>query len=398
MATRRGSSGKKGGGGFGDLAGKLVLYALATVGGCYIGGKALNLLPHDELPKRIPDLPFTHTSTFTPPRHTAPHRERPAARPDSTVASDEVGRGDADPAPEREKDPADAAHLDDAKATARGESDEIGRGEADTSQLPEVTIQEKASPHKGKELDIPAQLAVIGKGAAAALPSGLKAGAQPAGGGDTPVPGKTAPPHPFPPVEVDRGSTSRKEVALTFDAGSDWKPVRKIVETLAAENVKSTFFLTGEWVKKNPRSTHLIAESGHELGNHSWDHPAFTGLSDDAIKDQLRRTDEIIEETVGRSSHPYFRPPLGARDTRVKRVVGEQGYLTIYWTLDSRDSVDKGITAEQIRDRILAKTRPGSIILMHCGSRATADALPEIIKGLKERGLTPVPVSRLLQQ
>ena len=110
------------------------------------------------------------------------------------------------------------------------------------------------------------------------------------------------------------------------------------------------------------------------------------------------RTEEIVEGTLGKSTRPYFRPPLGARDSRVRRVVGDEGFLTVYWTLDSRDSVDRGITADQIRERVLGKAGPGSIVLMHCGSQASADALPGILRGLKERGLTPVTIGRLLQE
>lgn len=203
---------------------------------------------------------------------------------------------------------------------------------------------------------------------------------------------------PLPPTEIEKGSGARPEVSLTFDAGADWKPAKQILEALAASKVKATFFLTGEWVKENPKTSRLIAEGGHEIGNHSWDHPAFTKLDDGAIRDQLRRTEEIIKETVERTSRPYFRPPLGDRDPRVRNIVGEEGFLTVYWTLDSRDSVDRGITAAQIKERVLKGAAPGSIILLHCGSQATADALPEILAGLEARGLLQVPVGRLLQE
>ncbi len=215
---------------------------------------------------------------------------------------------------------------------------------------------------------------------------------------NAPAPDTAAVPQPLPPTEIRKGLSRRPEVALTFDAGSDWKPVRKILETLSAERVQSTFFLTGEWVTQNPKSSRRIATEGHELGNHSWDHPAFTKLSDDQIGDQLRRTEAAIQAVTGKSTFPYFRPPLGDRDPRVLRAIGNQGYFSVYWTLDSRDSVDKGITAAQIRDRVLAGVQPGSIVLMHCGSQASADALPEILAGLKAKGLKAVPVSRLLEK
>lgn len=203
---------------------------------------------------------------------------------------------------------------------------------------------------------------------------------------------------PLPPTEIERGAGHRPEVALTFDAGSDWRPVKKILETLEAHQAKATFFLTGEWVEKNPKTTQLIAAAGHEFGNHSWNHPAFTHLPDSEIRDQVRRTDAKITEVTGKSSHPYFRPPLGDRDARVRRLIGDEGFLTIYWSLDSRDSVDKGITADTIRERVLGKSKAGSIVLLHCGSQASADALSGILDGLETKGLTQVPLSRLLQE
>ena len=390
MAKRRGAASKKGrgGGGGSDVAGKLALYALATIGGCYLGSKALNLIPHDDLAKEKPSASkhAAPSSTEEAPRHTV--SRRPLEAPKESAEAE----------PKEAPKKADAGKFIDAKADAASEQNEVGRGEADTAEEPAVTIKDKSDDAQPAPA---AKLAPAAKSTPTTTPTAKPAktpASEKTQGAEAASPDKSASRHPYPPVEVDHGSTKRKEVALTFDAGSDWKPVRKIVTTLASENIKTTFFLTGEWVKKNPRSTHLIADSGHELGNHSWDHPAFTKLSDDEIKDQLRRTDEVIKETVGRPTEPYFRPPLGARDTRVKRVVGNEGYMTIYWTLDSRDSVDKGITAEQIRDRVISKATPGSIVLLHCGSQATADALPEIIKGLKEKGMNIVPVSRLIQQ
>jgi peptidoglycan/xylan/chitin deacetylase (PgdA/CDA1 family) len=221
----------------------------------------------------------------------------------------------------------------------------------------------------------------------------------PAAEGDPQVAVRTAPAadfEVFPPVEIDRATSGRPEVALTFDAGADWRPAKQILDTLLAEGVKCTFFLTGEWVEENPKTTRRIAAESHEVANHSWDHADFTRLGDAAVRDQLRRTEAAIFAATGRTSRPYFRPPLGARDARVRRLVGEEGFLTIYWSLDSHDSVVRGITASQIRDRVLEKIEPGGIVLLHCGSRATADALPEILAGLRERGLSPVLLSRLL--
>jgi len=196
--------------------------------------------------------------------------------------------------------------------------------------------------------------------------------------------------------EVDSGETGAKLVALTFDAGSSAEPVPQILRALAERGLHCTFFLTGQWIERYPDSARQIAEAGHELGNHSWSHPAFTSLSDEQIREQLRRTEGIARRVCGRSTKPLFRPPFGARDERVRSVVAEEGYLTIYWTVDSWDSVKKDITPQMITDRVMRRIRPGAIVLMHCGSEATARALPQLLNALDAQGYRVVTVGELL--
>lgn len=196
--------------------------------------------------------------------------------------------------------------------------------------------------------------------------------------------------------EVDRGATQAKLVALTFDAGSSADPVPQILRTLAQREVHCTFFLTGQWIERYPEAARQIAEAGHELGNHSWSHPPFISLSEEQIREQLRRTEEIAQRVCGRGTKPLFRPPFGARDERVRSVVAEEGYLTIYWTIDSWDSVKKDITPQMIIDRVIRRIRPGAIVLMHCGSEATAQALPLLLDALEAQGYRVVTVGELL--
>lgn len=196
--------------------------------------------------------------------------------------------------------------------------------------------------------------------------------------------------------EVDSAPSSAKLVALTFDAGSSAEPVPQILRVLAQRGIRCTFFLTGQWIERYPDAARQIAEAGHELGNHSWSHPAFTSLSDEQIRKQLRRTEQIALRVCGRSTKPFFRPPFGARDERVRSVVANEGYLTIYWTIDSWDSVKKDITPQMITDRVMRHIRPGAIVLMHCGSEATAQALPQLLNALDAQGYQVVTVSDLL--
>lgn len=197
--------------------------------------------------------------------------------------------------------------------------------------------------------------------------------------------------------EVDAAKTSAERVALTFDAGSSAQPVPIILRALAQRGLRCTFFLTGQWIERNPEAARQIAEAGHELGNHSWSHPDFTSLSDEQIREELRRTEEIALRVCGRSTKPLFRPPYGARDERVRSVVAEEGYLTIYWSIDSWDSVKKDITPQYIIDRVTQRIRPGAIVLMHCGSEATAQALPRLLEALEAKGYEVVTVGELLR-
>jgi peptidoglycan/xylan/chitin deacetylase (PgdA/CDA1 family) len=202
------------------------------------------------------------------------------------------------------------------------------------------------------------------------------------------------------PLLVQRGRADKPWVALTLDAGADAAPVPAMLETLRERRVKITFFLTGKWVRDNPELARQIVADGHEIANHSVSHPDFRNLSDAAIRKELADTEALLQETTGASSRPFFRPPFGAYDQRVLRLVEAQGYLPIYWTLDSLDSVGDPKTPDFLFERITAKLPPdqlrGAIILAHCGSQPTADALPRILDRFAEMGFEVKKVSEIL--
>jgi peptidoglycan/xylan/chitin deacetylase (PgdA/CDA1 family) len=203
------------------------------------------------------------------------------------------------------------------------------------------------------------------------------------------------------PLLVQRGRTDQPWVALTLDAGADAAPVPAMLQTLREHNVKITFFLTGQWIKDNPELARQIVADGHEIANHSFTHPDMRHLSDAAILKELADTEAMVADTTGASSRPLFRPPFGAYDRRVLQLVVGAGYLPIYWTLDSLDSVGEPKTPDFLFERITAKLTPdklrGAIILAHCGSQPTAEALPRILDRLAEMGFQVKKVSEVLQ-
>ncbi|TKJ28903.1 MAG: deacetylase [Chloroflexi bacterium B3_Chlor] len=184
-------------------------------------------------------------------------------------------------------------------------------------------------------------------------------------------------------------------MALTFDAGADSVPLLSILETLRQANLRCTFFVTGLWVLENPDLLQEIVADGHELGNHSSTHPHFTELTDQEIAQELAAVEELVMQSTGQSTKPYFRPPFGNRDDRVRRVVQENGYITIYWTYQVWDWVGDR-TAEEVFNYAVDGARNGAIVVMHVGAAETAEALPGIIEELRARGYRLVTLSELL--
>src|SRR5205823_14009048 len=128
-------------------------------------------------------------------------------------------------------------------------------------------------------------------------------------------------------------------------------------------HIKATFFLIGENAAEYPQIVQRAVREGHEIGNHSWSHPRLSKLSDDAVRQQLRRTEEAIKSAAG-IRPTLMRPPYGELSTRQKRWINQEfGYRIILWDVDPLDWKNPGSTT--VSNRILKETRPGSIILSH---------------------------------
>ncbi|MFO8061127.1 MAG: polysaccharide deacetylase family protein [Bacillota bacterium] len=190
--------------------------------------------------------------------------------------------------------------------------------------------------------------------------------------------------------------TRDRLVALTFDAGSDEGIAAEILDILAEYDATATFFLTGAWMQMSPSAAGRIVEEGHALGNHSYSHPDFTEISVEKMREEIRRTDDLAQELLGTTLQPHFRPPYGAYNAQVLEVLASEGYrYSVMWTVDSLDW--RGISAEEIVERVKNHLRPGAVILMHVGSGThTAEAFPQMLDHLLSEGYTPVTLDQLI--
>jgi peptidoglycan/xylan/chitin deacetylase (PgdA/CDA1 family) len=205
--------------------------------------------------------------------------------------------------------------------------------------------------------------------------------------------------------DLERIPTTRKIVALTFDAGANADGLAPILATLARENVKATFFLTGDFVAGHGQASRQIVAAGHRVANHSTNHPHFTDLSDARIRAELADAERIIRDATGASSRPLFRFPFGDRNARTIAAVNGAGYVAVRWTVDSlgwQGTQGGARDATFVVNRVVAAATPGQIVLMHVGSHPTdhstldASALPRIIDALRQRGYAFVTLDVLL--
>ena len=198
---------------------------------------------------------------------------------------------------------------------------------------------------------------------------------------------------------VSKGTTSEKVIALTIDDGSDGTNYAKILQVLDKHQVKATFFLTGTGAQNHPKMVRNTVAKGHDIGNHSYNHPDFTKISTTQMKNQLNQTETIIKNITGKTTKPYFRAPYGSTNTTVLNTVGNAGYAyTFHWTVDTLDWTGNATTT--IYNRVMNGLQPGAIILMHAGygAKNTAAALDKIIPAIKNKGYKFVTISQLMKQ
>jgi len=184
-------------------------------------------------------------------------------------------------------------------------------------------------------------------------------------------------------------------IAMTFDDGPSAALTPKLLDILAAHQIKATFFVIGENVAEHPEIVARAAREGHEIGNHSWSHPNFGKMSDDGVRSQLQRTDDAIKSVTG-SRPTLLRPPYGSITAREKRWIHDQfGYQIILWDVDPYDWKRPGPSV--VRSRILKETRQGSIVLSHDIHPGTIEAMPSTFDALEAKGFKFVTVSELIR-
>ncbi|GAA4188693.1 hypothetical protein GCM10022252_24370 [Streptosporangium oxazolinicum] len=188
---------------------------------------------------------------------------------------------------------------------------------------------------------------------------------------------------------IDCGRT--KCVALTFDDGPGAYTV-PLLDILARHRARATFFVVGHMISGDGEGVlrRMVAE-GHELGNHTWDHPRLPALSQAGIREELGRTQWLVKQVTG-VAMILMRPPYGLTDSRVADESRQLGLAQIMWDVDTLDWRDQD---PSLVARRATEAGPGSIVLMHDIHSSTVQAVPRILDELAARGFRFVTMSEL---
>ena len=194
-------------------------------------------------------------------------------------------------------------------------------------------------------------------------------------------------------LPIYRVERADNKIAVTFDVAWENSNTDELLNILNEYDAKATFFITGDWCDRYPDDVKKFADAGHEIENHSDQHPHVEGINVNDLINDTRECSRKIKMITGKEPVLY-RAPYGEYDDSLLTTLEGMGLKTIQWDVDSVDWNKP--TSEQITKKVLENTKSGSILLFHNDLQNTTEAMPNILKGLKEKGFEFVTVDELI--
>ncbi|WP_419888510.1 polysaccharide deacetylase family protein [Neobacillus niacini] len=196
------------------------------------------------------------------------------------------------------------------------------------------------------------------------------------------------------PSPIYRGHPDKPMVSFIINVawGNEYLP--EMLAVLKQHQVRASFFLEGRWVKNNPDLAKMIVSAGHEVGNHSYTHPDMKRITAAETREQLVKTNEVIEAATGNKSS-WFAPPSGSYRDETVKIASELNMKTVMWTVDTIDWQKP--TPDQLINRVISKIDNGFMVLMH-PTASTAKSLDRLISLIEDKGLKIGTVSDLMSE
>lgn len=196
---------------------------------------------------------------------------------------------------------------------------------------------------------------------------------------------------------------SERGVVLTFDDGPHPEHTLKVLDILEENNVRATFFVVGRKVRLFPEVVRQIAERGHGIGLHGYQHDRlFSWKTPKYVQEDIERTQNAIEEACGQRP-TLFRPPIGHVSTRTAAGARKAGVTLVAWSAKGRDGL-KRADPDRVLQRLVSGLTPGAILLLHDAAErddftpVSIEVLPRLIEQIKSRELQVVPLESFLEE
>lgn len=195
------------------------------------------------------------------------------------------------------------------------------------------------------------------------------------------------------------GNTAEKVIYLTFDCGYDNGYTEGVLDYLKEKGIKACFFVTKDFVTKQPALTKRMRDEGHVIGNHTVRHKDMTTESVQEIKDEMKGVEDAVLEATGTKIDPFMRPPEGAYSVRVLKILQDLGYHTVFWSFAARDwDVNNQPGVDTVYNSFMEKYCNGCIPLLHIVSSSSTGAVKPIFETLSGQGYRFASLKELVRK
>ena len=177
-----------------------------------------------------------------------------------------------------------------------------------------------------------------------------------------------------------------KKIYLTFDEGYENGYTGQILDVLKEKNVKAVFFITGPYLEKETELVKRMVDEGHEVGNHTVNHPSMPSLTDEEVEKEVLDLDRKFYDKFGKSMK-YLRPPMGEFSERTLSITKSLGYTNVFWSFAYKDwEVNNQKGTDYAYNTVIDALHPGEVMLLHAVSKDNANALGQIIDKARDMG------------
>ena len=176
------------------------------------------------------------------------------------------------------------------------------------------------------------------------------------------------------------------KIYLTFDEGYENGYTAPILDTLKDKKVKAVFFVTYDYVKRNPQLVRRMIDEGHTLGNHSWSHPSMPSCSEDEAREEIMKLHNLVKDEFGYCMR-LFRFPMGEFSDKTLAIVKRCNYQSVFWSYAYVDwNVDNQPDEQTALKKVSDGAHNGAIYLLHAVSKTNSNILGELIEKVRDNG------------